>query len=314
MGRALVTGAGGQVGAELVAVLRGVYGESSVLSTDLRPDGVLSDTGPFEQLDCTDVRALAEAVERFAPDTIYHLAAILSVRAEDQPQKAYGVNLGGLFNVLEVARESGTAVFFPSSIAAFGPSTPQDPAPQDTIQRPTSMYGITKVAGELLCDYYHDCFGVDTRGVRFPGLISHVVEPGGGTTDYAVEIFHHAIEQGRYTCFLRPDTPMDMMYMPDAVRAAMELMEADPKRLVHRNAFNLAAIQLTPETLAAEIARHIPGFTIDYEVDLRRQGIADSWPRRVDDSAARHEWGWDHEYTLDSMTTAMIAQLRRHGD
>ena len=314
MGRVLVTGAGGQVGAELVAALRGVYGETTVLATDLRPDGAPSDTGPFEQLDCTDARAVADSVSRFGADTIYHLAAILSVRAEDQPQKAYGVNLGGLFNVLEVARESGAAVFVPSSIAAFGPSTPQDPTPQDTIQRPTSMYGITKVAGELLCDYYHDCFGVDTRGVRFPGLISHVAAPGGGTTDYAVEIFHHAIEHGSYTCFLRPDTQMDMMYMPDAVRAATELMEADPKKLVHRNAFNLTAMQLTPETLAAEIARHIPGFTIDYEVDLRRQGIADSWPRRVDDSAARQEWGWEHEYGLDSLTTDMIAQLRRHGN
>lgn len=312
MRRILVTGAAGQIGSELVPALRARYGEDAVVASDIRqPTGPVAEGGPFEILDCRDGAALARIAARYRIDTIYHLAAILSATAERDPHKAYDINMNGLYAVLEVARERGCAVFTPSSIAAFGPSTPPDPTPQDTIQRPTTMYGVTKVAGELLCDYYHLRFGVDTRGLRYPGLISYVAPPGGGTTDYAVEIFYHALEHGRYTCFLGPDTRLDMMYMPDAIRAAIELMEADPARLRHRNAFNVTAMQLTPATLADAIAQRIPGFEIEYDIDPVRQAIADSWPRRIDDSAAREEWGWKPAYDLDAMTDDMLAQLAK---
>ncbi len=312
MRRILVTGAAGQIGSELVPALRARYGEDAVVASDIRrPADALAEAGPFELLDCRDGNALADVAARHRIDTIYHLAAILSATAERNPQNAYDVNMNGLYAVLEVARERGCAVFTPSSIAAFGPSTPPDPTPQDTIQRPTTMYGVTKVAGELLCDYYHQRFGVDTRGLRYPGLISYVAPPGGGTTDYAVEIFYHALEHGRYSCFLGPDTQLDMMYMPDAIRASIELMEADPARLRHRNAFNVTAMQFTPATLADAIARRIPGFEIEYDVDPVRQAIADSWPRRLDDSAAREEWGWQPAYDLEAMTDDMLAQLSK---
>jgi len=312
MRRILVTGAAGQIGSELVPALRARYGEDAVVASDIRqPTGPVAEGGPFEILDCRDGAALSRIAARYRIDTIYHLAAILSATAERDPQKAYDINMNGLYAVLEVARERACAVFTPSSIAAFGPSTPPDPTPQDTIQRPTTMYGVTKVAGELLCDYYHLRFGVDTRGLRYPGLISYVAPPGGGTTDYAVEIFYHALEHGRYTCFLGPDTRLDMMYMPDAIRAAIELMEADPARLKHRNAFNVTAMQLTPATLADAIAQRIPGFEIEYDIDPVRQAIADSWPRRLDDSAAREEWGWKPAYDLDAMTDDMLAQLAK---
>jgi len=241
--------------------------------------------------------------------TIYHLAAMLSAVAEDKPQAAWTLNMSGLYNILEVARQQRCSVFFPSSIGAFGPTTPRDRTPQDTAQRPTTMYGVTKVSGELLCDYYAHRFGVDVRGVRFPGLISYVAPPGGGTTDYAVEIFYQAIRYRHYTCFLRGDTALDMMYMPDALCAILEVMEADPARLMHRNAFNLGAINVTPETLAAEIRKHIPEFVIEYEVDPIRQAIADSWPRSVDDSAARSEWGWMPAYDAAAMTKDMLEKL-----
>lgn len=312
MKRILVTGAAGQVGTELVPALRSAYGEDAVLATDVKqPDGGPLLDGRFEVLDCLDVPALRDAVTRHRPDTIYHLAALLSASAERSPQLAYDVNMGTLVNVLEAARENGCAVFTPSSIGAFGPSTPRDPAPQDTIQRPSTMYGVTKVAGELLCDYYHTRFGLDTRGLRFPGLISYVAPPGGGTTDWAVDIFYHAIEHGRYTCFLKADAQLDMMYMPDAIRAAIDVMEADATRLEHRNAFNVTAMQLSPAVLGEVIASHIPGFELDYQVDPVRQGIADSWPLRIDDSAARQEWGWAPEYDMQAMAADMIAQLRK---
>jgi nucleoside-diphosphate-sugar epimerase len=316
MKRILVTGAAGQVGTELVPALREAYGEDAVLATDIRDDaGSLLD-GRYERLDCQNVDALADAVRRHRPDTIYHLAALLSASAERAPQRAYRINMGTLMNVLEVAREHGAAVFTPSSIGAFGPGTPRDPAPQDTIQRPSTMYGVTKVAGELLCDYYFTRFGVDTRGLRFPGLISYVAPPGGGTTDYAVDIFHHALDSGRYSCFLSADAQLDMMYMPDAVRAAIEVMEAEPARLRHRNAFNVTAMQLTPEKLAAAIREHVADFRIEYDVDPVRQAIAESWPRRIDDTAAREEWGWRHEYDLPAMVEDMLSNLRarRGGD
>jgi nucleoside-diphosphate-sugar epimerase len=311
MKRILVTGAAGQVGTELVPALRAAYGTAEVLATDLKPAaGPLLD-GPHEVLDCLDATALRSVVQRHKPDTVYHLAALLSATAEKNPQRAYAVNMGTLMNVLELARAQNLAVFVPSSIGAFGPNTPKNPAPQDTIQRPNTMYGVTKVAGELLCDYYCQRYGVDTRGLRYPGLISYVAPPGGGTTDYAVEIFYQALETGSYTCFLSADTQLDMMYMPDAVRAAIELMEAPTDRLHHRNAFNVTAMQLTPARLAEMIRGLIPDFRIDYEVDPVRQAIADSWPQRIDDSAARAEWNWRPEYDAQSMVKDMFEQLSR---
>jgi nucleoside-diphosphate-sugar epimerase len=278
-----------------------------VLATDLR---VPEDTeGLYQQLDCTDSAAVAAMIREHRVDTIYHLAALLSATAEKNPQRAYAINMGTLVNVLEVARELELAVFTPSSIGAFGPSTPKDPTPQDTIQRPTTMYGVTKVAGELLCDYYHARFDVDTRGLRYPGLISYTAPPGGGTTDYAVHIFYDALQSRRYTCFLSADTQLDMMYMPDAVRAAIDIMEAEPAALVHRNAFNVTAMQLTPALLSQLIRKHIPDFEIDYAVDPVRQRIADSWPDRLDDSAAREEWGWQPEFGAEAMVEDMLAKL-----
>jgi nucleoside-diphosphate-sugar epimerase len=307
MKRILVTGAGGQVGAELVPALREAYGEEAVLATDIKklPDSF----GRSEILDCMNADAIADAVRRHSADTVYHLAALLSATAEAKPQLGYSLNMGTLMNVLEVAREANLAVFTPSSIGAFGPTTPRNPTPQDTIQRPTTMYGVTKVAGELLCDYYHQRYGLDTRGLRYPGLISYVAPPGGGTTDYAVDIFYKAIEDGEFTCFLGADTQLDMMYMPDAIRASIEVMEADAAKLQHRNAFNIAAMQLTPETLAAEIRQHIPEFRMSYAVDPMRQAIADSWPQRLDDSAARAEWGWAPKYDMAAMTSEMLMKL-----
>ncbi|HBL29622.1 MAG TPA: UDP-glucose 4-epimerase [Acidobacteria bacterium] len=304
----LVTGALGQIGSELVNALRARYGEEAVVASDIRmpPRGT---DGPFDFVDCTNQRSLQEVIRRHDVRTIYHLAALLSAVAESKPQVAWDVNMGGLYRVLEVARETRCAVFFPSSIGAFGPDTPPDHTPQDTVQRPVTMYGVTKVAGELLCDYYHHRFRVDTRGVRFPGLISHGAPPGGGTTDYAVEIFHEAIRHRHYTCFLGPDTRLDMMYMPDAMKAAIEVMEVDPSRLVHRNAFNVTAMNFTPEELAAEIRKHIPDFKIDYNVDPVRQAIADSWPNSLDDRAAREEWGWNPEYGLAAMVQDMLENL-----
>ena len=310
MKRILVTGAGGQIGSWLVPMLRKSYGDANVLATDVRNlEGEVAEAGPFQVLDATDGNALGQAVMRHGADTVYHLAAILSAIGEKNPRLAWQVNMSSLEATLEVAREQGCAVFTPSSIGVFGPETPKDPTPQDTLMRPRTVYGITKVAGELLCDYYHARFGVDTRGVRFPGLISYGAPPGGGTTDWAVDIFYQAVEHGRYTCFLGPDSQLDMMYMPDAVRAAIGIMEADPERLEHRNAFNVTAMQLTPESLAAEIRTHVPDFEIDYDVDPVRQAIADSWPDAIDDSAARAEWDWEPAFDAKTMTADMLAHL-----
>ncbi|MEM8934055.1 MAG: L-threonine 3-dehydrogenase [Acidobacteriota bacterium] len=313
MQRILVTGALGQIGTELVPTLREKYGNDAVVASDVRVPAAqdLIAAGPFERIDVTRREPIREAVERHRIDTVYHLAALLSAVAEAKPQTAWEINMGGLYHVLEVARSHECAVFTPSSIGAFGEETPKDPTPQDTLQRPSTMYGVTKVAGELLCDYYFERFGVDTRGVRYPGLISHGAPPGGGTTDYAVDIFHHALRFGRYTCFLKPDTRLDMMYMPDALEAAIGIMEADGTKLVHRNAFNVTAMNFTPEELTAAICEHVPGFTIDYEVDPIRQAIADSWPDRLDDSAAREEWGWDPTYDLSALVADMLDNLRR---
>ncbi len=311
MKRILVTGAGGQIGSWLLPALRERYGASKVLATDIRHLGPeITETGPFQLLDATDAKAVGQAVMRHHADTVYHLAAILSAVGERDPRLAWHVNMASLESVLDVAREQKCAVFTPSSIGVFGPDTPKDGTPQDTFMRPATIYGITKVAGELLCDYYHQRFGVDTRGVRYPGLISYGTPPGGGTTDWAVDVFHKAVLHGRYTCFLGPDSQLDMMYMPDAVSAAIDIMEADPTNLTHRNAFNVTAMQLTPETLAAEIRKYLPDFTIDYDIDPVRQSIAESWPDRIDDSAAREEWGWDPVFDVAATTRDMLEQLR----
>jgi nucleoside-diphosphate-sugar epimerase len=307
----LVTGALGQIGADLVPALREHHGRDAVIASDIRIPPVLGAGAfePFELVDCTRLDQLQEMVHRHGVTAIYHLAAMLSAVAEDKPQAAWALNMGGFYNVLETARQNRCAVFFPSSIGAFGPSTPRDATPQDTVQRPTTLYGVGKVAGELLGDYYARRFGVEVRGLRFPGLISYTAAPGGGTTDYAVEIFYQAVRYRHYTCFLRADTALDMMYMPDATRAAIELMAADPARLQHRNAFNITAMNFTPEQLAAAIRRHVKDFVIEYEVDPARQAIADSWPRSVDDSAARREWGWAPRYDLAATTADMLDKI-----
>jgi nucleoside-diphosphate-sugar epimerase len=312
MRRILVTGALGQIGSELVPTLRQRYGDDSVVPSDIRlpPAGSELLAGRFEFLDCTNLRAIQDVVRKYGIGRIYHLAALLSATSEEKPHVAWELNMGGLYKVLEVARQNDCSVFFPSSIGAFGPGTPKDRTPQDTLQRPNTMYGVTKVAGELLCDYYHRRFALDTRGLRFPGLISHVTPPGGGTTDYAVAIFYEALRHGRYTSFLAPHTRLDMMYMPDALGALVDLMEADPRRLAHRNAFNVTGMNFTPEELAVEIRRHLPDFRLDYEVDPVRQAIADSWPHSLDDSAARSEWGWVPRYGLSAMVADMLTQLR----
>ena len=311
MERILVTGSVGQIGSELTLALRERYGNDSVVAggRKTQPSEELRDSGPFEIVDCTDIEAVNRVVKNYQVDTIYHLAALLSAVAENNPQLAWQVNVNALVNVLEVAREHNCAVFTPSSIGAFGPTTPADNTPQDTIQRPTSMYGVTKVSGELLCDYYYEKFGVDTRGLRYPGIISYVTLPGGGTTDYAVQIFYDAIKHRRYTCFLKQGTKLDMMYMPDAIKSAIAIMEANPSKLKHRNAFNVSAMSFAPEEIAAEVTRLVPEFTIDYEVDPMRQSIADSWPNSMDDSAAREEWGWQPDYDLPRMCRDMIEKL-----
>lgn len=311
MKRILVTGSSGQIGTELKRLLIERFGMENVVGSDLKePAAEFLREGPFERLDVTCVQEMERVIEKYRIDTVFHLAAILSAVGERNPHLAWKVNMDGLYNVLELSRKHGCAVFVPSSIAAFGPGTPKQNTPQDTLQRPTSMYGVTKVAGELLCDYYFSRYGVDVRGVRYPGIISNETLPGGGTTDYAVEIFYEAIRTKRFTCFLKPETALDMMYMPDALNAAIQLMEAPAEQLVHRNAFNVTAMSITPATLAAEIRRHIPEFEIEYQIDPMRQAIADSWPDSLDDSAARREWGWTPQYDLESMTLDMIQTLK----
>ena len=311
MKRILVTGAAGQIGSELVPSMRKKYGRENVIAAGhkTQPDKELFEGGVFCCLDVRDLGHIEKIVTEYRIDTIFHLAALLSAAAEKDPELAWDVNINGIRNILETARKFNLSVFFPSSIGAFGPSTPPDNTPQDTIQRPTTIYGITKLTGELLCDYYFHRFGIDVRGLRFPGLISYKTMPRGGTTDYAVEIFYAAVRGKRYECFLKEGTRLDMLYMPDAVRAAIQLMEADPAKLIHRNAFNVTAMSLAPENIYAEIKKHIPDFTMAYKIDPVRQAIADSWPHSMDDSAARKEWGWRPEYNLPAMAKEMIERL-----
>lgn len=305
----LLTGAGGQVGLDLLRTLQDQGHD--LHASDLAPPHEGERLGlPWYRLDVTSRQDVDALVAELRPEIIYHLAAILSAAGERDPLRTYAVNQEGTLGVLEAARRHHVRqVIFTSTIAVFGPGLP-DLVGDDVQLRPTTMYGVTKVAGELLTDYYASRFGVDVRGLRFPGLISHSAPPGGGTTDYAVTIFYEALRHGRYTCFLGPDTRLDMMYMPDAIRATVELMEADPGRLKHRNAFNIAAVNFTPVELAAEIRKHIPGFTLDYDIDPVRQRIANSWPESLDDSAARAEWGWAPRYDLAAMVAEMLKELR----
>jgi len=309
--RILVTGATGQIGSELVPELRRMYGgENVVIGIHRRPPRGDLGSGPLEKIDVTKKDNVEGVVKEYGIDTIYHMAAILSVAGEENPWLAWDVNVNGTYNVLEVARENGLdRVFVPSSIAAFGPETPRDRTPQDTILKPRTMYGLTKVSGELLSNYYFEKFGLDVRGVRYPGIISYKTPPGGGTTDYAVEIFHEAIKKGEYTCFLKEDSTLPMMYMPDCIKCTLDLMDADVSRLRHHGDYNVAAISFSPAELAEEIKKHIPDFVISYEPD-HRQAIADSWPKTIDDSSARMEWGWEPRFDLATMTEDMLRNLR----
>lgn len=309
----LVIGSTGQIGSELTLALRDNYGPGNVVAGGhkRKPSSQrLKDSGPYEIADCLDPKALAALIEKYRIDTIYHLAALLSATSEKNPKLAWDVNIQGLINVLDLAKSYQCAVFFPSSIGVFGDSTPKDNTPQDTIQRPSTIYGITKLTGELLCDYYFNKYNIDVRGVRYPGLISYETLPGGGTTDYAVEIFYEALKSQNYSCFLKEDTYLDMMYMPDAVKAAMQLMEADSNNLVHRNGYNVSAMSFSPREISEEIRKWIPEFKISYEIDPIRQSIADSWPNSMDDTTAREEWGWQPDYDLPKMSKDMFEKLK----
>ena len=314
MKNVLVIGSTGQIGSELTMKIRKMCPEGNVVAGYIKgaePKGILLESGPAAEADVCNGEQLLGIVKKYNIDTIYNLAALLSAVAEKTPQLAWHIQIDGLMNILEIARENNVAVFTPSSIGSFGPETPHQDTPQDTIQRPRSMYGVTKVATELLSDYYHTKYGVDTRSVRFPGLISNVTLPGGGTTDYAVEIYYAAVKGEEFVCPIAAGTFMDMMYMPDALKAAVDIMNADPSKLKHRNSFNIASMSFDPEILRKKIEEHIPGFRMRYEVDPVRQAIADSWPDKMDDSCAREEWGWTPSYDLETMTVDMIDALRK---
>ncbi|MGB9714331.1 MAG: L-threonine 3-dehydrogenase [Candidatus Bathyarchaeales archaeon] len=309
----LVTGATGQIGSELTMALREKYGGENVVAAGhkKKPNENLFESGPFEYVDVTDREAIEKVVAKYDVDTIYHLAAVLSAVGEENPQLAWKVNVHSLYHVLEIAREHGlTQVFWPSSIAVFGPEAPRVKTPQNTILIPRTMYGVTKVTGELLCNYYFTRFGVDVRSVRYPGIISSETPPGGGTTDYAVEIFYEAVRRRHYTCFVREDTVLPMMYMPDCINAAIDLMEADASKITCRTSYNVAGMSFSAGELAAEIKKHIPEFVCDYKPDFR-QNIADSWPMSIDDSLARRDWGWKPVYDLATMTRDMIEKLTK---
>lgn len=308
----LVIGATGQIGSELTMKLRGIYGNDHVVAGYIRgaePKGDLLESGPAEICDVTDREAIDAVVKKYNIDTIYNLAALLSVVAENKPLLAWKIGIDGLWNILEIARENHCAVFTPSSIGSFGPETPHDKTPQDTVQRPRTIYGVSKVTTELLSDWYYNKYGVDTRSVRFPGLISNVTPPGGGTTDYAVDIYYAAVKGQDFICPIAEGTYMDMMYMPDALNACVQLMEANPTRLAHRNGFNIASMSFEPGEIYRAILKHKPDFKMHYQVDALKQSIASSWPNSLDDTAARQEWDWCPTYDLDSMTADMLEKL-----
>ena len=314
MKRILVLGSGGQIGSELTMRLREIYGGSNVVATDINPARLteaIQQSGPIAACDATKAEEIAAIVDKYQIDTIYNLVAILSATAEKNPMLGWNIGIGALMNCLEIAREKKCALFTPSSIGAFGESTPLNGTPQDTIQRPKTIYGVTKVTGELLGDYYFERFGVDARSVRFPGLISNVCPPGGGTTDYAVDIYYAAVKGEQFSCPLKAGTMLDMMYMPDALDAAINIMEADPTKLIHRNSFNVTAMHFDPEEIYAEIRKHKPDFKMIYEHDETRQKIADSCPNWMDDSCARAEWGFNPKYNLQSMTVDMLEKLSK---
>ncbi len=307
----LVLGAAGQIGTDLVATLRDIHGGGRVIATDVKEqEGFLAESGPFIKLDVLDAQAVADVIRTHKVKEVYLLAALLSATAEQKMKAAWRLNMEGLFVLLDLAKElGGMKIFWPSSIAVFGPSTPRDMTPQYTVMEPTTVYGISKQAGERWCEYYFNKFGVDVRSIRYPGLISYKAHPGGGTTDYAVDIYHQALDKGHYTCFLKEDTALPMMYMPDAIRATLELMAAPAEKVKIRSSYNLGGISFTPAEIAREIAKHLPGFRIDYAPDFRQE-IADSWPNSIDDSRAQQDWGFRCQYDLSSMTTDMLTHLK----
>ncbi len=310
MKKILITGSLGQIGSELTLKLRKYYGVDKIISTDIRNiENDITTNGIFEVLDVLDSNKLYELCKKYNVDTVIHLAALLSATGEKNPILTWNINMGSLINCLDVCKELNLKLFVPSSIAVFGNDTPKNFTPQSTIMRPSTMYGVTKVSGELLCDYYFNKFGVDTRGLRFPGLISYVTKPGGGTTDYAVDIYYKAIEDKKYNCYLREDSYMDMMYMPDALNSIINLMESDGSKLIHRNSYNISAMSFSPKDIYLEIKKHIKDFEIIYEIDPVRQSIAESWPNSIDSSCAENEWGFKFEYNLKNMTEDMLSRL-----
>lgn len=307
----LILGAAGQIGTDLVATLRELNGGSKVIAADVKEQtGFLSETGPFLKLDVLDAQAVADAIYKNNVKEVYLLAALLSATAEQKLKTAWRLNMEGLFILLDIAKEKkDLKIFWPSSIAVFGPTTPRTNTPQFCVKDPSTVYGISKLAGEHWAEYYFNKFGVDIRSIRYPGLISYKALPGGGTTDYAVDIYHQALDKGSYTCFLKDDTSLPMMYMPDAIRATLELMEAPAEKVKIRSSYNLGGISFTPKEIAAEIKKHVPDFRIDYAPDFR-QAIADSWPNSIDDSRAQEDWGWKCKYDLSSMTIDMLKHLK----
>ena len=305
----LVTGSRGQIGSDLVPALRQRFSQAQIIESGRREISRTENNGfLYEVLEVTDGKRLETIIERYQVDTIYHLAGVLSAKGEQNPQLCWQVNINGLRNILDAAKSYQLQVFYPSSIAVFGPNTPKFQTPQVTLKNPSTIYGITKATGELLCEYYAHQFGVDVRSLRFPGIISYNTPPGGGTTDFAVEIFSEAIKQGSYTCFVRPDTRLPMMYIPDTIRAILELMETEPTAITVRSSYNIAAVSFSAAELVAEIQKHLPDFTCDYQPDFR-QVIADSWPSVIDDTQARNDWGWQHSYDLPAIVANMLKHL-----